>query len=483
MGRLLGAVSIKAATVECPQRVAATGTLTFVPVGFKNFGSSAENRALQYPDQDDVAPRFGFAWQPFHSLNTVVRGGYGIFYDQTFGDVYFQRASNPFVKVNAGQINTALPALLPLIESGQLPLASGALIDSAFTLAAAPVFPTISPFQVDFQDAFIQEWSLDIQRQLPHSFLLDVGYLGTRGLRLPRATDPNQPNPYNNLVRQYPLFPQNFIYTESSGSSIYHALQVKAERRFSNGLAFLLSYTYAHSIDTNSTFRSTDVNANAPQNSLDLAAEKASSDFDYRHRLSIAYVYDLPFGNGRLQSRSPALNYVIRSWEVSGIATAQTGAPFTPVISGNVSCTGEFQNFSALTDRPDLVGNPDPSNQTPNEWVQPSAFSNPFVDAGGHCAFGNAGRNILRGPDLGDWDFALARRFQLGESKAFEFRAEMFNIFNQANFATPQADVASPSFGPDLQHCAAARRHRFGRSRRPEGNSVRPSIHVLLSLA
>ena len=441
----LGAIlvaGIKAATVECPQLI--NGTVTFVPVGTKNLGSTSENRALQHPDHDDVAPRFGFAWQPFHNSNSVVRGGYGIYYDQTFGDVYFQRAANPpFVKVNAGRIDN--PAVLDLIKKGQLH------ITNAFTLAAAPLFPSISPFQLDFQDSFIQEWSLDVQRQMPHAFLLDVGYLGTRGLRLPRATDPNQPtnqpNPIEKLFRQYPLFPQNFVYTESSGSSIYHALQVKAERRFTNGLAFLLSYTYAHSIDTNSTFGSTDVNANAPQNSFDLAAEKASSDFDYRHRLSIAYVYDLPFGSGRFESGNSALNYTIQGWQLSGIVTAQTGAPFTPVISGDVSCTGEFQNFAALTDRPNLIGSPYPSNQTPNNWVQPSAFSNPFIAAGNRCAFGSAGRNILRGPGLGTWDFALARSFRLGESKAFEFRVEMFNIFNRPNFATPQADVAAPSFG------------------------------------
>jgi hypothetical protein len=141
------------------------------------------------------------------------------------------------------------------------------------------------------------------------------------------------------------------------------------------------------------------------------------------------------------------VNYLISNWELAGILTAQTGSPFTPVISGNVSCTGEFQNFGALTDRPDLVGNPYPSNQTPNQWVRPAAFSNPFADAGGHCAFGNAGRNILRGPGLSDWDFSLVRHFKLGEKKALEFRAEMFNIFNHANFATPERDVASSSFG------------------------------------
>jgi Carboxypeptidase regulatory-like domain/TonB dependent receptor-like, beta-barrel len=436
-----------AASVECPQ-LTPFGTLAFVQVGTKNFGSGPENRALQYPDRNNFAPRLGFAWQPFHNQQTVVRGGYGIFYDQTFGDVYFQRAANPpFVQVNVGQIDKALPALLPALGAGQLSLLSGAIINNAFALAAAPLFPAISPFQVNFQDSFIQEWSFDLQRQLPGSWLIDAGYVGTRGLRLPRVVDPNQPDLSNGMARRFPIFPQDFVYTESSGKSSYHALQLKAERHFARGMAFLLSYTYAHSMDTNSTFFSTDLNANAPQNSLNLAAEKGPSDYDIRHRLSVAYVYDLPFGTGSLRSGSGPVNYAISDWQLAGIITAQTGSPFTPVISGDVSCTGEFQNFATLTDRPDVVGNFYPANQSPNQWVLPSAFSNPFADAGGHCAFGNAGRNILRGPGLSDWDFSLVRHFRLGEKKALEFRAEMFNLFNHANFATPERDVASSSFG------------------------------------
>ncbi len=439
------------ATVECPQLIPALGVLTYVSAGKKQLGSTSENRALQFPDRDNIAPRIGFAWQPFHDTKTVLRGGYGVFYDQTFGDVYFQRASNPpFVQVSAGRIDKALPALLPAIASGQLPLASGALIDNAFALAAAPLFPVISPFQIDFQDSFIQEWSFDIQRELRGSWLLDVGYVGTRGLRLPRKTDPNQPSLSAGLARRYPAFDQNFVYTESSGSSIYHALQVKAERHFSRGLALLAAYTYSHSIDTNSTFGSTDLNANAPQNSYDLAAEKAASDFDFRHRFSLSYVYNLPFGNTTWKSQSSAVNYAISGWELAGILTAQTGSAFTPAIGGNVSCTGENTNFGSVSDRPNLVGSVYPSNQTANQWVLPSAFRDPRVQANGSlasCAFGNAGRNILRGPGLADWDFSILRRFRLKESAALEFRAEMFNIFNRANFSIPERDRSSGSFG------------------------------------
>ena len=438
-----------AATVECPVLNQATGTLAFLPVGKEDLGSTSENRALQRPDRDNIAPRFGFAWQPFNNSKTAVRGGYGIFYDQTFGDVYFQRASNPpFVQVGAGNVSSAV---LSLIQNGTLPLGSGALIRNAFALAAVPLFPRISPFQMDFQDSFVQQWSFNIQRELSGSWLFDVGYVGTRGLRLPRGTDPNQPNIAAGNTRRFPAFPQDFIYTESSGSSVYHALQLKVERHFSRGLAFLGAYTWSKAIDTNSTAFSTERNENFPQNSLNLAAEKGPSDFDFRHRLSLAYVYDLPFGNTVWKSQSSALNYAISGWQLSGIVTAQTGPPFTPQISGNVSCTGETSNGHGTTDRPNLIGNPYPSNQTPNQWILTSAFRDPRRNADGSlialCAFGNAGRNSLRGPGLADWDFSLIRRLRLTESKALEFRAEMFNIFNRANFETPERDVSSASFG------------------------------------
>ncbi len=422
------------------------GTQSYVPRGTESFGSTAENRALQHPDRDNWAPRFGFAWQPFNNSKTSMRGGYGVFYDQTFGDVYFQRAQNPpFVRVTVGRIDRALPALLPLIQNGTLPLGSGAFIRNAFALAAVPNFPVISPFQIDFQDSFVQEWSYDIQQELPGAWLLDVGYVGTRGLRLPRKTDPNQKNVAAGSTRRFRAFDQNFVYTESSGGSIYHALQLKVERHFSRGLAFLGAYTWSKSIDTNSAFGSTDRNENAPQNSFNLAAEKGPSDFDFRHRLSLAYVYDLPFGNTLWKSQNSRLNYLISGWQLSGIVTAQTGPPFTPQIGGDVSCTEEGN------DRPNLIGNPYPSNQTPNQWVLPSAFRDPRRNADGSlaapCAFGNAGRNSLRGPGLANWDFSLIRRFRLTESKALEFRAEMFNIFNRANFETPERDVSSASFG------------------------------------
>lgn len=418
-----------------------SATGQFVTVGTESLGSTGENRALQHPDRNNWAPRVGFAWQPFGNAKTVVRSGYGIFYDQTFGDVYLQKASNPpFVKVGLG----TLPDALPLILTGALSVGTGAVIQNAFVPpAVGPLFPVTSPFEINFKDAFIQQWAFDIQREFPGSWLVDIGYVGTRGLHLPRETDPNQIIPASG-ARVYPNFSQ-FSYTESSGSSSYHSLQLKAEKHFSRGLTFIGAYTWSKSIDTNSTIFGTGRNTNFPQNSRDLAAEKGLSDFDFRHRFSLAYVYDLPIGNTVWKAQNPRLNYLIEGWQLSGIVAAQSGPSFTPQIGGDVSCTEEGN------DRPDLVGNPYPAKQTPDQWVLGSAFRDPRKDAAGNivrsCAFGNAGRNILIGPGLAMWDFSLIRKFRLTESKHLEFRAEMFNIFNRANFSTPERDVNSNSFG------------------------------------
>jgi outer membrane receptor protein involved in Fe transport len=463
-----------AATVECPSINPQTGGPTFVSVGTKNLGGSAENRALQYPDKHNFAPRLGIAWQPFGDSNTVVRAGYGLFYNQTFGDVYFQKGANPpFVSITAGNIGAAQQALcIPAeCQPGQIPIASGALIREALVGIAAPVYPTMSPFQINFEDAMIQEWNFDLQRELPHSWLVDIGYVGTRGLHLPREVDPNQPmnltsggaaafavcsipngpgcpRPYEPVIGGVPVpLLSDFSYTESSGSSIYHGLQAKVEHHYSNGMALIGSYTYSKSIDTVSDPFNNNRDVNFPQNSYNLAAERALSDFDFRHRAVVGYVYDLPFGYRLWKSENSRVNYLIQGWQLTGIFTAESGPHFTPNITGDISGADESAITSGHpTDRPDVTGTSFyPASKTPGQWVLPSAFSAPAA-----FTFGNAGRNILNGQGLNSWDCSVIRRFKLTESRNIEFRAEMFNIFNRANFDIPVRDLASASFGKIL---------------------------------
>ncbi len=416
-------------------------TSSFVQVGTENLGSASENRSLQHPYHRNFAPRLGFAWQPRGSTKTVIRGGWGIFYDQTFGDVYFQKSFNPpFVRISLG----TLPGALPLIQAGLAGLpgglvpGTGQVIQNAFGIVGSD-FPVTSPFQLNFRDAFIQQWGLNVQRELGGNWLLDIGYLGTQGMHLPRETDPNQID-FATGLRPYPLFSQ-FSYTESSGRSSYHSLQVKAEKHYSHGLTFLGAYTWSKSLDTNSTIFGTSRDTDFPQNSHNLAAEKSLSSFDVRQRLSLAYLYELPWGKSVAHLQNSTARYLIEDWQLGGVVAAQSGIPFSPTISGNVSCGFEGK------DRPDLVGNPYPAQQTPNQWVLASAFADPRTVLGVPCAFGNAGRNILIGPGIASWDFSLIRNFRLTERAHLEFRAEMFNIFNRANFAPPRNDLNAPSFG------------------------------------
>jgi hypothetical protein len=205
------------------------------------------------------------------------------------------------------------------------------------------------------------------------------------------------------------------------------------------------AYTYSKSLDTNSSAFTTSRDANFPQNSRDIAAEKGRSDFDFRHRLSLAYVYDLPVGDTLWKLQDARLNYLIEGWELAGVFTAESGPPFTPQISGDISGADEsaITGSGNPTDRPNLTGSAFyPAHQTPNQYVSASAFSAPVP-----FTFGNAGRSILTGPGLNSWDFSLIRKFRLGESKALEFRSEIFNLLNHPNFDIPQRDLASPSFG------------------------------------
>jgi hypothetical protein len=426
-----------------------------------DLGSTARNRSLQYPDRDNWGPRIGLAWQPFRNSKTVLHGGYGIFYDQTFGDVYFQKSSNPpFLHLQQGNIGLALP----LIESGTYYPGSGAILQNAFSNITGTAYPALSPFQLDFQDAFVQQWTADVQRQVGESWLIDIGYVGTRGLHLVQETDPNQPLNMT-TASNAPVAVQaqtlaacqagsclspipylgNFAYTQSAGSSTYHALQAKVERRFSKGFSLLAAYTYSKSIDTASGFSADSRNPNFPQNSYNVAAEKAASDFDFTHRLSLAYLWAMPFGTSVAKLENKKLNYLIRQWEVGSVLTIMSGPPFTPVVTGNVSGANEINNATVQsdTDRPDVASRTFyPSKQTPQQWVLSSAFSTP-----GGFTFGNAGRNILRGPGLGSCDFSVLRNFRLGESARLQFRGEIFNIFNRANFDIPQRTLNAPSFG------------------------------------
>lgn len=378
--------------------------------------------SLYNPNYKNFAPRFGFAWQPFHNAATVVRGGYGIFYNQTTTlNGYYTLATNaPFRDPQTFTATTAIPIQ---IDINAFPSALNA--NSSTATGINPHFPT----------AYAQQWSLDIERQFGKDLLFDVGFRGSKGTDLPLSYNPNEPLPgTGNAGRPYQNF-GNITYLVDDGNSEFNSLVTKLDKKLSHGLSFLVSYTYGKSIDEGSGTASTSDASGGVQNSYDrFAGQRGLSDFDVRHRLVMSPIWNLPFG---LAGKSFS-DKIIGGWQFSGIFQFQTGRPFTPNESGNISLTGQS------SDRPNVVAgcNVNAAPQSVNEWFNTACFSLPASGT-----FGDAGRNILTAPGLVTLDFAIARVFTITEKMHLQFRGEAFNLANHPNFQQPNATQNSPSDG------------------------------------
>jgi hypothetical protein len=403
-------------------------------------------RTLIYPDKRDFAPRFGITWRPTSSDKFIIRSGYGIFYDlANFNNQHF--VDNNPVFSPSQVYNTAF--------GSPPPLTNGAPTTTANIFAGGGgVPPLVNQFvslyvSPDYKAPYFQQWSFGISSQLSTNWALEANYIGTRGLRLGNLhLFANQPHPgVGDLQprRPYPDF-NIMLFTTPDSRSDYHSLQLKLNKRFSNGLSFLTAYTYAHSINDNEGdegFGGGVGNA-APQDDNNLRLDRGRAVNDARQRLVLSYIYELPFGNGkRFLNRGGAVNVVLGGWQVSGITSYQSGFPFSALSSQ------DFSNSGSTTPRPDRtctgVG-----QKTVDSWFDASCFPIDSLQsalASGTPRFGNSGRNILTGPALHNWDLALLKNFRISERFKLQFRTEFFNTFNFAQFGAPQTHVGNPNIG------------------------------------
>jgi hypothetical protein len=356
-------------------------------------------KSLYEPDRNNFGPRIGLAWQPMNNL--VARAGYGIFYDTlAVGDSLFLLGLNPpFVHFDVQNNGPVVP---------QFDLAT-AFQDSSLT-AEPSVFSTSR----QLPNPYLQQWSASIEYPVRKLFLLTMSYYGQKGTRLRRQLNLNQPSagPAGSLDdrRPFPDF-KNIFQFETSASSIAHAAEIRAERRFRSGFGFSADYRFSRSID-DATLISI-----LPQYSYNLAAERGLSDFHMKHRIIFSGNYTLPGGRWSL----------IRGWQLQAIGTLQTGTPLSAIVNEDISGTG-----SPIVNRPNLVGDPNISNPTPSRFFNPAAFQIP--DAG---TFGNSGRNVIIGPGYRDVDVALARSIRLSDAMRAQLRADFYNVFNHPNFVPP----------------------------------------------
>ncbi len=402
---------------------------------FATDGSLAD-RALVEPDRNDISPRFGLAWTARPGL--VVRGGYGIFYNHTNrqGREGLLGMNNPFVKdLERFQDDSTAASELITLSSGPPP---------DFLENASPSEQINRGNDPLLRNPYIQQWNLTVQLQPVTDWLFEVGYVGNRGNKLTRFYDANQaltPGNSSTLRQRRPYADFGEIqYMDSGGTSNYHALQTKIERRFSRGMSLLQAFSYSRALENVGAWgEEQSGGGRTPQNAYDFASEYGLAGTNSKFRSVTNWVWQLPFGRGQklLSNAHPAAEAILGGWEFSGIWTWQSGLPVNIVASECSSCVmggQRQQRADALS--PSALDSP-----TAAMWFNTDAFAQP------NSPFGTAGRNTVYGPGILNWDISLMKNFQFSETKRLQFRVEFFNSFNQVNYDRPNSNVSSSSFG------------------------------------
>jgi hypothetical protein len=377
--------------------------------------------SLVNKDMNNVAPRIGLAFDIFGNQKTVIRTGYGIYYNAaSFNTFTLQSQSPPFFKRILAPNSRATSAQFENILANPL--------------LGAPAFQT---YDINFRSPYFQQWNFGIQQLLTQNLLIEAQYLGSKGTKLYTNIWYNTPDA--SPVTMPPaatraLFPNlaNFALQASAANSSYHAMVLRTEKRLSSGLMVMGSYTFSKSID-NDSLGNTTISSGLDQSNIK-ALERGLSSFDARHRFVVSYTYDLPF-----KSNNKYLFGLLGNWQMGGIITHQSGNPFTVNLAGERANNGLGIIGYA---RPNLVTDPSlPSDQrTPDRWFNTDAFVlQPFG------SLGTAGRNILEGPGTNIVDLSLLKNIPLNDRHRLQFRTEFFNAFNHVNFDVPERICTAPT--------------------------------------
>jgi hypothetical protein len=435
------------------------------PAGLVYPGDKGVPRGLLPTERDAFAPRVGLAWDVTGTGHWLVTSAYGIFYD-------------PYYTGQGGPLQDPISAP-PYLQTPQVSVPNFA---SPFN-GQNPFNGTFSPdmtllvLNPNLRLPYAQDWNLNIERALGRDWLLEVGYIGTKGTKLPRFIEAN-PSVYvpGNSTQQnadqrrlysgctLTTSPSSCVYSsvgEIAGiaDSSYNALQVSLKKRFAHGLSMLASYTLSKTLDDVSSFNITGSAAQSvagendlAQNPFDVKSEYGRSMFDARHRFVLSYQWNLPWFN-HAQSW---YGRILENWQVNGITTLMSNTPFTVYDSSDPSEQGAAPEISGFfSSRPNIVGNPNVGScplqpgqtvaaavRTPQCWFNTGPFQ--------HAAqgqFGDVGRNTMDGPAFQQWDFSAIKMIPIHENMNLQFRAEIFNIFNNVNFELPDNDINSPNFG------------------------------------
>jgi hypothetical protein len=383
-------------------------------------------------DTNNFAPRFGFAYSL--TTKTVVRGGYGVFYDAVpaFAELRpFPYLTTYTVVPSAFQVQNRMSDGFP---------------NADFDIAknAANPFGTINAVPFDNPLGYIQQFNLNVQHSLAQNLGLTVAYVGTLGRKLRWVYDEDIPDPGPGAVQQrrpfYSVAPNvtGVLTNHAEASSTYHSLQAGLEKRLSSGLAFQASYTFSHWIDNAISEAGYGSQGPNPQDLRNRRAERGNDPADIRHRFVYSWIYELPLGNGKRWAHEGVwLPRILGGWQINGITTLQSGLPFSVVLATPVTNTG-------TGNRADRIGQGSLSRdqRTLSRFFDTAAFTTPA-----QFQYGNSGRDILFGPGMVNFDFSLFRNIRFTETRSLQFRSEFFNLFNTPQFDLPNATLGSSAYG------------------------------------
>jgi hypothetical protein len=400
---------------------AAGALLPFVPIPYVTSAAAGWSNSLLISRPLRLAPRGGLAWTLPGRLKTVIRAGAGIYANQAAYSIVTNLAQN-------------LPFFVTKTVNSAVTVSPNFTTENALT---ANSIGTVGGSNLDhnFKIEYNEVWNFSAERELSSTTLLSAAYIGSRTVHADSGTLLNVPLPGPGAIAGRRSIPQLSQISDIrwNGWATYHALTLAAKRRFTKGLLFDVNWTWSHSIDDASDPGATLNETNLPQNVMALAAEKASSSFDHRHRVVVSFVYQLP-----LTTKITGWTHVLLSqWQAGGNFTAQTGAPFTVNISSDQANIG-----AGPAQRPNITGDPNAGPKTPQQWFTTSVFSLPAL-----YSFGDASRNTVIGPGLQEFDLSLQKDIRLTESSKLQFRAEAYNLLNHPNYNIPNRTAFTANFG------------------------------------
>lgn len=398
------------------------------------------------PDYNNWAPRFGFNWSPKFVSNSVVRGGFGIFYaTDNFNEEQFKVNGPPFFQAQTLNGDARTPTLF---MRDMLP---------SFTAS-----PAISPFSFDRlnRTPYLLQWSFGLQKSVGSDWVFEAEYAGSRGNKLPqrRNLNPGTVDPTGNIpIAQripFPGFGPGMLLTYNGGWSSYNALTAKIERRFAAGLYLLASYTWQKSLDLGATDEFSTISTEYKK------WDKGRSTYDVPHRFVSSFSYELPFGRGRkfMSGLNRGADFLLGGWQASGILTFAQGQFQTLNLGSDWILVGSFSRSI-----PQVVGDPFAGTSAPERYWNPAAFDFPR-DAQGNAihVVGNAGRNTYQQPGINNWDVSIFKNFRMGERLNTQFRWETFNTLNHTQFGNANVNTQSPTFGAITSTRTTARRMQLG---------------------